>query len=641
MAKNWAICIGINQYDDLQPLKYAVRDAERMKEWLINKAGFPESQVYYFSDNALPITDASITFEAKPTYATLYRFLNRRFKKPFLKSGDNLWFFFSGHGSRYQERDYLMFSDSSSLSAEIQHTAISTNFIVERLRRCGADNVMLFIDACREGNKSGRGIEIEKEQGIITIASCSPNEFSYEIEELKNGSFTYALLESLDFQGENNCATIERLDRRLRARVREINNKYRKPRQTPRTVIEPASKFHLILLPEYIRPTDHDIAALKIDALKAETEGNLALAEALWTRLIKFDQEEALNSLKIIWAKSQKQGTLKKEVLSKIVSDKSGKKSIKDEKVLSTFEFKVITVNDKGEEVNSWQKKVEYFTEDLGNGVTLDMVSIPGGSFLMGTEEEEIERLCKTYGEEWFRNESPQHQVNIPRFFMGRYPITQAQWREVALWEQVEIKLDADPSYFKEDYEGIDRWARPVENISWEEAVEFCKRLSNKTKRTYRLPTEAEWEYACRSRTNTPFHFGETISTELANYRGTDWEYEGKVYPGNYGRGLKGIYREQTTPVGYFKVANNFGLCDMHGNVWEWCEDDWHDNYYEGAPTNGSAWFSEASNIKVLRGGSWDFNPDFCRSAYRNLDPRVLRSDDVGFRVVCVASSTT
>ncbi len=298
------------------------------------------------------------------------------------------------------------------------------------------------------------------------------------------------------------------------------------------------------------------------------------------------------------------------------------------------FTFQVVTVDERGRENSRTTKEAELFTEDLGDGVTLEMVKIPGGTFLMGTEDEEIERLCQTYDEEWLRIESPQHKVNIPSFWMGRYPITQAQWRIVAGWESIERKLNPDPSYFKDNYKGRERWTRPVEQISWEEAVEFCARLSKKTNGKYRLPTEAEWEYACRAGTTTPFHFGETISTELANYRGTDWEYEGKIYPGNYGKGLKGIFREQTTPVGYFQVANAFGLYDMHGNVWEWCADHWH-NSYDGAPRDGSAWGRGGNpEYRILRGGSWGGYPAYCRSAIRNGDAPANRYDHIGFRVV-------
>ncbi len=301
------------------------------------------------------------------------------------------------------------------------------------------------------------------------------------------------------------------------------------------------------------------------------------------------------------------------------------------------YRFEIITVDAKGQEVKREPGQAEYFPEDLGNGVFLDMVAIPGGKFLMGTEDEEIERLCKKYDTDWFKAEQPQHEVTVKPFFMGKYPVTQAQWRAIASLPKVERDLDPDPARFK-DRENSDR--APVESVSWEDAVEFCQRLSQKTGKVYRLPTEAEWEYACRAKTTTPFHFGETISTDLANYRGTDWEYKGKVYPGNYGRGLKGIFRKQTTPVGYFKVANNFGLYDMHGNVWEWCEDDWHENY-RGVPTNGSAWLTEGSSNKVVRGGSWIVIPDFCRSAYRLNLTRDVRSYVLGFRVVCVALRTT
>jgi formylglycine-generating enzyme required for sulfatase activity len=211
--------------------------------------------------------------------------------------------------------------------------------------------------------------------------------------------------------------------------------------------------------------------------------------------------------------------------------------------------------------------------------------------------------------------------------------VTQAQWRAVAGWEPVERDLKPDPSYFKNSYKGYehlgrwgreyDHWSRPVENVTWEDVIEFCARLSRVTGQKYRLPSEAEWEYACRARTVTPFHFGETISTEVANYDGHS----------TYGEGPKGKYRAQTSPVGYFQVTNAFGLYDMHGNVWEWCADPWHDNYEE-APDDGSIWLWGNSSAYVLRGGSWNSSPRNCRSAYRGDVNPDYRCNDIGFRVV-------
>ncbi len=265
----------------------------------------------------------------------------------------------------------------------------------------------------------------------------------------------------------------------------------------------------------------------------------------------------------------------------------------------------------------------EYFVEDLGNGIELEMVLIREGTFTMGAPEDE---------EGSQDSERPQHEVTVPTFFIGCYPVTQAQWRAVAALDRVNRGLKPDPSEFKGD-------DRPVERVSWYDAVEFCARLSKHTGLQYRLPSEAEWEYACRTGTTTPFHFGETITTDLANYRGTN----------SYGQGPKGEYRKETTPVDTFKIANAFGLCDMHGNIWEWCLDDWHDNY-EGAPMDGSAWFDgkddnlyQKKGRAVLRGGSWGSNPMLCRSASRFFNIRAdrdLYNYDVGFRVVCGVGRT-
>ncbi|MEA5464889.1 formylglycine-generating enzyme family protein [Leptothoe sp. PORK10 BA2] len=253
-----------------------------------------------------------------------------------------------------------------------------------------------------------------------------------------------------------------------------------------------------------------------------------------------------------------------------------------------------------------------YYTEpllEIADALPLQMLLIPGGTFTMGSPEKEAERQ---------EREGPQHPVTVPQFFMGRYPVTQAQWRAVAALDQVERPLEGDPAKFKGDN-------HPVERVSWHEATEFCARLAEHTNRPYRLPTEAEWEYACRAGTTTPFHFGLTLTTEIANYNG---DY-------TYADGPKGEDRNETTPVDHFDIANAFGLCDMHGNVWEWCQDHWHDNYEE-APVDGSAWLTEDENAnRIVRGGSWFLNPRYCRSAFRNDLTPVDRGIDLGFRVCC------
>ena len=246
-------------------------------------------------------------------------------------------------------------------------------------------------------------------------------------------------------------------------------------------------------------------------------------------------------------------------------------------------------------------------SEDLGKGITLEMVAIPGGTFLMGTEDEE----------DSFDDECPQHEVNVPPFFIGKYPITQAQWQAIAITAKIDIDLETNPSNFKGD-------ELLVERVNYYEAMEFCKRLSRETKREYRLPSEAEWEYACRAGTKTPFHFGETITGELANYNTSNF----------YADEPTGEYRQQTSPVGQFPF-NAFGLYDMNGNVWEWCADTWHDNY-NGAPTDGSVWIKNGNyNRSPLQGGSWGNSPSCCRSAYRSNMNRRYYSSKIGFRVVC------
>jgi len=244
---------------------------------------------------------------------------------------------------------------------------------------------------------------------------------------------------------------------------------------------------------------------------------------------------------------------------------------------------------------------------NLGQSVTLELVAIPGGSFMMGSPDAEPDHQ---------NDESPLHEVTLAPLMMGRYPVTQVQWRAVASLPQVKRELDPDPSQFKGDN-------RPVERVNWFDAMEFCARLSAHTGQPYTLPSEAHWEYACRAGTSTPFNFGYTITTDLANFHS----------------GPQGDYREETTEVDSFP-PNGFGLYDMHGNVLEWCLDHWHESY-EGAPADGSAWVTEGdSDRRMLRGGSWFYNPRHCRCAARSDSNPDFRSFNIGFRVVSVPTRT-
>ncbi|MEM6253920.1 MAG: SUMF1/EgtB/PvdO family nonheme iron enzyme [Cyanobacteria bacterium P01_D01_bin.156] len=714
MARNWAITIGINDYSYLRRLNYAKQDAESVRQFFIDELKF--EKVYHFAEDAAPIPqDRGPELDAVPTCTTLRRFFRTRFEKPFLREGDNLWCFFAGHGIRKQDRDYLMPIDGDL--GDLEQSAIPIHYLSERLRRSGADNIILLIDACRsyEGRRGAVGIGEEKQQGVITLFSCSPEESSYEIQELQHGAFTHVLIDSLRLQGEGNCATVERLYQRLRYYVPQLTRQYKRVAQTPYGVIEPPSKSHLILLPAQATLTD--VVALKNDALMAEVEQDSQTARQLWIRVSVVSpgdpdaiagierlargtaqpsaSEPPLKQPPTITAtaraakplplpakppkpkavptpttpkasvrpdvvkpkpatipsrQSQRQDfpNTTKTTLSYSLDRLSRRKLIQilgftggsvgtiflgralykpepDTSIPETFlnappltaiDFKqtgirVVTVNETGEIVSDQEEISSVFEENVGE-ITLELVPIEGGLFQMGSPEGE--------GAD---DEKPQHKVTVQPFLMGRYEVTQAQWKVVADMPTIERALESDPSNFKGEN-------RPVERVSWEDAVEFCKRLLKHTGRAYRLPNEAEWEYACRAETNTPFHFGETLTTDIANYDGNH----------AYGEGPEGEYRQQTTEVGSFP-ANAFGLYDMHGNVWEWCLDRWHENY-QGAPTDGSTWVSGGdASRRLLRGGSWLYAPAYCRSANRGRRARGDRNDNIGFRVVCVSSWTS
>ncbi len=262
-----------------------------------------------------------------------------------------------------------------------------------------------------------------------------------------------------------------------------------------------------------------------------------------------------------------------------------------------TVEFETPTLNEKGEIIARACHTAEQFTEDLGNGTSLEMILIPSGIFKMGSLHYQGNP-----------DEQPQHLVTIKSFMMGKYLITQRQWKAMM------GKLP--PCRFKEDN-------LPVERVSWNDAQKFCQRLSQRIGHPYQLPSETQWEYACRAGMSTLFSFGETLTVEVANFNG---EHTFRDEP-------RGFYFHSTNEGGKFP-PNAFGLYDMHGNLWEWCADSWLDDY-SSSPRDGSSYQNKDSKYRVVRGGSWHEPAILCRSATRL---RVLETDAdevMGFRVVC------
>ena len=264
---------------------------------------------------------------------------------------------------------------------------------------------------------------------------------------------------------------------------------------------------------------------------------------------------------------------------------------------MEIVDFETPTLNEKGQIIAQTRHLARRIREDLGNGVSLDLIEIPAGAFQMGSPPHQGNP-----------DEHPQHFVRIKPFLMSQGLITQRQWKAVL------GKLP--PCRFRGDN-------LPVERVSWEATQRLCQHLSTKTGRNYQLPSETQWEYACRAGTNTPFSVGDTLTTQFANFNGEH----------SFDEEARGIYRHAPSEPGTFP-PNAFGLYDMHGNLWEWCADSWLDDYFS-SPRDGSSYQNRDSRYRVGRGGSWHEPPELCRSATRL---RVLQSEAdefMGVRVVC------
>jgi formylglycine-generating enzyme required for sulfatase activity len=566
------VIVGISRYKHSRlNLKYADRDAEELCNVLVasSRGGFKQENICkLINENA---TTGNIT-----------RALRSFLKKPARE--DFVVIYFACHGAPDFDRPgnvYLLSYDSDP--DDIAGTALPMREIDISLKEnLHAEKVVILVDACHSaaiGGGIGRRSAIDDttllnqylqrmsqgKGGLALLTSAEANEVSFEDSRWGGGHgvFTYYLLEGMRGAANtshNGIITIGELFEYVRDNVKRATDYKQHPLIGSNAFDR---NLPIALVPQKLQTGEN---------LTTISEQSKILASSRIPEPHRFRLNELFSS------------------------------------ETQTFEFKVISVNESGQTVEQHYQTAEFWGEDLGNGIMLEMIFIPEGTFLMGTPEAKSKRYAE---------ERPQHEVAVKPFLMSKYPITNAQWRTIASFQQIHRNLKLRPSR---------HWAanQPVVKISWQDATEFCDRLSHKTGKVYRLATEAEWEYACRAGTKTPFHFGETITSDIANCDAT--------FP--YRSAPKGIKREQATPVGNFQIANNFGLFDMHGNVWEWCLDHWHDNY-KGVPTSGEAWLDSSENPnRVLRGGSWRNDPLRCRSASRWYGLAGEGATNIGFRVV-------
>ena len=630
----FALLIGVSEYsegeDPLSALPAALNDVRQLAEVLKdpNIGGFQVRSLENPSGEEMRSAIGALFADRKPD--------------------DLVLLYFSGHGITDQQGKFF-FSTSKTYKKKgllVKPSAIPAQEVHDYMNDCASDRMVVILDCCHSGafgdliSRDAGEIQFEPQlggRGRVVLTASAAIDYSYERSGEELAVYTRYLIEGMrsgaadrDEDGyvsanELHDYVVEKLEKAApgmspqryvkqdgekihltKAIVADPTRRYRKAvkRYSQDGVIRPAGRRNLEIQRLKLGLSREEAEAIEADELrpyleyaKHKTEYEVCFREELEFTGGELDDRsrEELNDL-------IRQRSLKPDDVKAIETQ------VRQELNIPTKPVVRVTP------IVKQPPKLQPFTEDLGttgklfgNAVKLEMLVIPEGEFMMGSPTNEAERTSR---------EGPQHLVKLSAFYMGKFPITQAQWTTITKTKEIDRKLNADPSLFK----GADL---PVEQVSWHDAIEFCKRLSRETGKYYSLPSEAQWEYACRAGTKTPFYFGETINSSQANYIGNY----------TYGNGKKGEYREKTTPVDTFK-PNSFGLHDMHGNVWEWCEDPWHENY-EGAPIDGSVWNpSNDSGSKVLRGGSWIDNPGYCRSAYRYYGTSDLLRRFIGFRVV-------
>jgi formylglycine-generating enzyme required for sulfatase activity len=562
-TKRWALIVGVDQYRDSQisRLRGAGNDAKMLAEALTRYAGFPADQVILLA------TDQPE--ERQPTRVNILRRLSNL--ASVVPKDGLLLVSFAGHGMELEGRAYLLPTDAQ-LSNDItlvEETALSVIRMKDRIRAIGVQQVIVLLDACRN-DPVGRGIggnrmsaaykfdfDLRNREvtAFATLYATAVGQLAYEFSEKRQGYFTWAIVEALkgaaaNAQGEVTLAALLKYVQEAVPKRVGIDLGAGKE-QKPFAEIEGYLAEGLVIT--YV---PKPIQSINVPLIVPSLVNSVSTESQDWQKVRGSNDPEQFREF------------LKKYPNGDFADAAKGR--------LDTLS------------VLNGKKEPAPIPPALRVAPEIEMVYVAGGTFLMGSPNEESDRIG---------NEGPQHRVTVPSYYIGKYEITQVQWKAVM-------------GYNHSRSQGEDL---PVSNVSWDEAKEFCRKLSQMTGKQYRLPTEAEWEYACRAGTTKP-HAGDLGS--IAWYmKNSD---------------LK------THPIGQ-KKPNAFGLYDMHGNVYEWCEDVWHKSYV-GAPIDGSAWLNGGdSTYRVKRGGSWGTSSGLTRSAVREGVGPGDPVGSIGLRVVMSA----
>jgi formylglycine-generating enzyme required for sulfatase activity len=522
-----------------------------------------------------------------------------------LRGGGVGLFYFAGHGVQVNGVNYLIpIGADIKDEPDVSDQSVSVEAVLNRMEAADNRVNLVILDACRDNpfrsfrRLQSRGLaHVQAPSGTLIAYATQPGNTAADGKGRPNSPYTTSLLQHIRTPG----LKIEDFFKRVRVSVEDLTAR----KQTPWEHSSLRGDFYFAApKPEpggsvpvyggeqaYWRAIEESSEAQDFrDYLKQYPNGIYVAAAR-----VKLRRLEAAGTAATVTPPNNTNAASPKPTSTAVYAKVAGPPV-----PLVKMSFTTAKVDAHGNMTKFPGQPVNGFVEELGNGVKLEMVELPAGTFDMGSPSTEAQRKD---------NEMLRRGVRVNAFYMGKYEVTQAQWKAV---------MGSNPSTFK----GSDL---PVETVSWNDAAEFCQKLSARTGREYWLPTEAEWEYAARAGTQTPFAFGETITPEVVNY---DGNY-------SYGNAAKGVYRQKTMAVGSLGVANAWGLFDLHGNVWEWCQ-DWYGSYEANQLDNPKG--PSSGQYRMARGGSWnDFSRD-CRAAVRgSLGPGARFGNIGGFRVVVSA----